>query len=92
MQDAEGEQDRHRPHMGHEQINKAGPAVSLLVVLGGHEEIGGDRHHLPGDEETIGIVGDEHQRHARQEDVVLEGQERQGMRLESVPEVAAGVD
>jgi hypothetical protein len=79
VQDPEAQQDRHRPHMGHEEINEAGPAVALLVVLGGHEEIGGHCHHLPGDQERIGVVGDQHQRHTCEEHVVLESQERQGL-------------
>jgi hypothetical protein len=56
--------------MSHDEIKQSGIAHVGLLVLGHHEEIGNQRHQLPGDEEKKSIVGKSDQCHRQQKAVV----------------------
>jgi hypothetical protein len=76
--------------VGDHEIEKAGAADFRQAVIAGHQEVGGQRHHLPGHHEGIGIVGQQHRRHAGQEQVVPEPEQGQGAGFQ-VPEIAPGI-
>ena len=80
VQHAEAEQDGERADVRDQQIDEARLAVLLVVVLGGDQEIRRERHRLPRDHEEVGVVGDQHERHAREEHVILQVQERERRR------------
>ena len=75
LQHAEAEQDRDRADVRDQQVQEAGAADLGDPVLGRHEEVRRQRHRLPRDHEHVRVVGDQHQRHRRQERVVLEADE-----------------
>lgn len=75
LQHAEAEQDRDRAEVRDDEIEEAGAADLADAVLRRDEEIGGEGHRLPGDHEAIGVIREQHERHAREEEVVLQAQE-----------------
>jgi hypothetical protein len=75
LQHAEAEQDRDRPDVREQQVEETGGADLGDAVLGRDEEIRGQRHRFPADHERVGVVGEQHQRHAGEEDVVLQAQQ-----------------
>ena len=67
-QHAEPEQDAQAADMGHQQIEKGRASVGRLLVLKGDQEVGRQRHDLPGDHEEKGVVGQDDQEHPGQEE------------------------
>ena len=53
--------------MCHKEVDKSRPHRLLLVKLPDHEEVGGQRHHLPEDEEEKCIGDRDHQQHGANE-------------------------
>ena len=89
LQHAEGEQDRDRSQMSHEQVDEAGATDLGDAVLRGHEEVGRERHQLPGHHEAIGVVGEQYPAHAGEEQVVLQAEQSRRGPL-TLPEIAPG--
>ena len=65
------------------RYRKPARRISGNPVLGGDEEERRQRHRLPRDHEQVGVVGDQHQRHRREEHVVLEADEARAPCLRS---------
>ncbi len=74
LQDAEAQQDGDGTDVCHEQVQESRAANLRDAVLGGHQEIGRQGHRLPRDHEGVGVVGDQHESHAGEKEVVLESQ------------------
>jgi len=83
----EGQQDRQRPGVGHEQVEEGGAAVGGLLVLVGHQEVAGEGHELPRHHEHEGVVRQHHQLHARHEEAGEEPQHPQ--RVAAMAELTA---
>ena len=62
-----------------QQIQKARAADLGKAVLGGDEEIRGQRHRLPRHHERVRVVGEQHEPHAREEHVVLQAEQPGGV-------------
>ena len=75
LQHAEAQQDRDRADVRDQQVEVAGALDLGDAVVGGDEEERGERHHLPAHHEGVGVVGEQHHRHRREEDVVLQAHE-----------------
>ena len=90
LQHAEAEQDRDGADVRDQQVQEAGAADLRNPVFGGDEEERRQRHRLPRDHEHVRVVGDQHQRHRREERVVLEADEA-GRRAFARAEIAGGV-
>ena len=75
LQDAETEEDADRTEVRDQEIDEARPAVLLYVMLVRHEEVRRQCHRLPRDHEEIRVIRDQHERHAREEHVILEAHE-----------------
>jgi hypothetical protein len=75
LHDTESKQDGDRADVSHQQVEKSRPTNFGETVLGGHEEVRGQRHGLPGHHERVGIVGEEQKAHACEKEVVLETQQ-----------------
>ncbi len=75
------------PDVRHQQVQEAGAADLGDAVLRRHEEIRRQRHRLPGDHERVGVVGQQHEPHAGEEQVVLEAHHpgRGALALAEVP-------
>ena len=78
LQNTEAEQDRDRPDVGDDEIQKTRAADLGDAVLGDDQEERRQRHRLPGDHEEIGVIGDQHHRHRCEERVILKADERRG--------------
>ena len=89
LQHAEAEQDRDGADVRDEQVEVAGAPDLGDAVVGRDQEERGERHHLPRDHEGVGVVGEQHQRHAGEEEVVVQAQEPRRRAL-AAAEVAAG--
>jgi hypothetical protein len=87
LEHAEAQQDRDRADVRDDEIEKARAADLRNPVLGRDEKVGGEGHRLPCDHEHVGVVGDEYQRHRREERVVLHRDEA-GRRALARAEVA----
>ena len=74
LQDAEAQQDGDRADVRHQQVEEAGAADLGDAVLRRDQEVGRQGHRLPGDHERVGVVGQQHESHAGEEQVVLEPQ------------------
>ena len=64
---AEGEQQRHRADRRHDEIEMAGAPAFRVGVAGHDQRPRGERHQLPGEQEGVGVVGDQHEVHRRGE-------------------------
>ena len=85
VQHAEAQEDRERPDVRDQQVEKTRGAHRRLLVVGHDEEVRRQRHRLPGQHEQIRVVCEQHEGHAREKHVVLAGDERQtsrGLRAE----------
>jgi hypothetical protein len=91
LQDAEAEQQGDRTDVGDQQVEEAGAADVGDLVVGGDQEIGGQGHDFPSDHEGVGIISEQHQRHARQEQVIPERQQA-GLVIGHAAEITHGVD
>ena len=60
-------------------------------MLRRHQEIGRQRHRLPGQHESVRIVRQQHEAHAGEKQVVLQAHQP-GWRAFAAPEVAGGED
>ena len=84
----EGDEQRQRAETRHDQIDVARARVLVLAVMRHHQRPGGERHELPRQQERVGVGGDEHEVHAREEG----GKERQhALRIVLVTAVAERV-
>ena len=91
LQHAEAEQDRDRADVRDQQVEESRAADLRNAVIGRHQEERRERHRLPRDHEDVGVVGDQHQRHRGEKDVVLQAQQsRRGAFARA--EVAGGED
>ena len=63
--------------MRDQQVQVTGAADVGLVMVAGDEEERRQRHRLPGHHEQVGVVCQQNDRHAREEHVVLQGDQRQ---------------
>ena len=70
---AEGEQKRERAEARHDQIDIARAQILAHLIMRHHQRPGGERHELPGEQEGEGIVGDDDEGHAGEEQRI-EGQ------------------
>jgi hypothetical protein len=77
--------------VGDQQVQEAGAADLLVAMVGGDEEEGGQRHALPGHHEGVGVVGQQHQQHAGEEEMVLQAHQARRRAL-ALPEIAGGKD
>ena len=75
LQHSEAEQDGDRADVGDHEVEKSGAADFRDAMLGRDQEERRQRHRLPCHHEQIRVVGDEHERHRREEDVKLEADE-----------------
>jgi hypothetical protein len=91
VHDAKAQKDRDCPEVRHKQIQEPGAAHGRQLVVGDHQEVRRQRHRLPGHHEQIGVVGQDHERHAGEEDVVVQADERQTVRR-LFAEITGGVD
>ena len=64
---AEGEQQRQRAEARHDDIDVARAQVLAQPVVRHHQRPGRQRHELPGEQEGEGVVGEDHQVHAGEE-------------------------
>jgi hypothetical protein len=60
-----------------------------VAVVRGDEEERGQRHALPRHHEGVGVVGQQHQQHAGEEEVVLQAHQARRRAL-AFPEIAGG--
>ena len=72
VQHAEAQQDADGADVGDQQVEEAGAPDFGLGVVAGDEEIRRQRHGLPEHHEGVGVVGEQHQRHAGDEHVVIQ--------------------
>ena len=91
LQRAEAQQNRSGAEVGEQQVEVARTPHLGQAVVAGDEEVGGERHRFPGHHEEVGVVGEHHQRHAGEEQVVPETLQA-GRRAFPAAEVAAGED
>ena len=75
LQDAEAQQDRDRAEVRDQQVEEAGAADLRDAVLRRDQEIRRQRHRFPGDHERVGVVGQQHEAHAGEEQVVLQAEQ-----------------
>jgi hypothetical protein len=73
QQGEEGEQAEGRD-VGRHEINPAGLPHLGVVVFRGDQEVGGQRHDLPAEQEQDGVAGDDEQRHAGRQEAVEQAQ------------------
>ena len=78
---AEAEQNPDRPDVRNQQIQKSRLADVGDMVFGGDQKIRRQRHRLPRHHEHIGIVSQQHQSHAGQEQVIFQTQQAQRITL-----------
>src|SRR5437867_5088121 len=90
VQNAEAKQDRDRSQMRDQKIEEPRAADRRLLVVGGDQKIRRERHRCPGDHEEICVVGEQDDGHAREENVVLQADEREASRG-LVAEITGGV-
>ena len=90
LHDPETEQQGDRADVRHEQIEEAGAANLGVLVLTGDQEVGRQRHQFPHHHEGIGVVGQQHQEHAGQKQVVLQAEQAQPVLAFSGAEIAGG--
>ena len=60
LHDTEAEQNRQRTNVRHQQVNEPRAADIRYPVICDYQEVGGERHGLPGDHERVGVVGQDH--------------------------------
>jgi hypothetical protein len=77
VQYAEAQQHRYGADVRHQQVQEAGAADRGPVMLRGDEKVRGEGHRLPGHHEQVRVVGEDDERHARQEHVVLQAHQAQ---------------
>jgi hypothetical protein len=87
LQHAEAEQDRHGAHVRDQQVQESGAADLRDAVLGGDEEVRRQRHGFPGHHESVRVVGQQHEAHAGEEQVVLQAEDarRRPLALAEIP-------
>ena len=88
----EGEEDGDRAHVGDDQVEKRGPPVFRLFVLVHDQEVGGGGHQLPGDQEKKGVVRQDDQEHAGDEERVKDDKTRDGPVPQKAFDIADGVN
>ena len=64
---SEGEQKRERAEARHDEIDIARAQILTHLIMRHHQRPGGERHELPGEQEGEGIIGDDHEGHACEE-------------------------
>jgi hypothetical protein len=72
---AEREQDRNRAEMRDQEVEESCAADVGDAVLRRDQEIRGECHRLPGHHVCVGVVGDDHERHAGEKGVVLQAKQ-----------------
>ncbi len=87
LQHAEAQQDGDRADVRDQQVEVARALDFGNAMVGRHEEERRQRHHLPVHHERVGVVRKQHQRHRREEDVVLQADQpgRGALALAKVP-------
>jgi hypothetical protein len=75
LQHAEAEQDGDRADVRNDEVQEACAAYLRDAVLRRDQEERRQRHRFPGHHEQVRVVRDEHERHRRQECVVLKADE-----------------
>ena len=75
LHDAEAEQDGERAHVSDQQVHEPGPPDVGEAMIRGDEKVGAQRHRFPRHHERIGVVGEQHEAHAGEKQVVLQAQE-----------------
>ena len=91
LQHAEAEQDRDRTDVRDEQVQVTRAPNFRVAVIARHEEEGRQRHRLPSHHEGVGVVGQQHERHAGEKHVVVE-RLQPGRRALAPADVAGGED
>ena len=91
LQHAETQQQRQRADVRHQQVQEAGAADLRQPVLRGHQEVRTERHGFPRHHEQVGVVGQDHHRHAGDEHVVLQTQQARRRALAGA-EITGGED
>src|SRR5665213_1381586 len=71
----EAQEYRDRPEMRHQQKDKAGTADLRDCVLCGDEKVRRQGHGLPSHHERVGIIRQQYETHAGEEQVVLQAHE-----------------
>ena len=80
VQHAEAQQDRDRADVRDQQVEEPRTADRRNAVVGGNQEVRGERHRFPRHHEEIRVVGEDDERHAGEEHVVLQADEAQTTR------------
>ena len=88
LQRAEAKQDRDRAEVRHQEVEIARAADLRVSMITGDQEVGRQRHRLPAHHEEVGVVGQQQQRHAGKEQVVVKALQP-GRRAFAFAEVAA---
>ncbi len=83
----EGRHQQHQPPVGHGQIPEAGLAGLPLIGFGQDQEVGGDRHQLPEEQERDDVVGERDETQGEQEEIQHGPEQAQGVS----PLVDAGI-
>ena len=91
LQHAKAQQDGDGAKARHRDVKVASAAHLGDAVVGGDQEVRGQRHGLPHHHEGIGVVGQHHARHAGQEHVVFQAHQA-GRCAFTLAEVAGGKD
>ena len=91
LQDAEAQQDGNCADVSDEQVEKAGAANFRNAMLRRDQEVGRQRHRLPGEHESVRIVGQQHEPHAGKKQVILQAHQAR-RRAFAAAEVASGKD
>ncbi len=91
-QDQIGQDHKGGAHVRHDQVEEAGVADVRLLVLRDDQEVGDQRHQLPGNEEEESVVGDDHERHGEQEPVRQGCQRSHGDPAVEFLEIPHGID
>lgn len=89
LEDAKGQENGDGADVGDKKIEESRLPDFRHAVVGGHQEKGGEGHGLPGHHEGVGVVGQHHQGHAGEEEMVLQAQET-GRRTLPLAEIAGG--
>jgi hypothetical protein len=80
VHDAEAQEQRERAEVRDQQVQEPGAADGGALVVGGDEEVRGERHRFPRHHEEVRVVGEDDERHRREEHVVLQADEPQAPR------------
>ena len=72
LHDPKAEQNGDGPDVRDQQVEKPRAADLGKPVLSGHEEVGRERHGLPRHHERVSVIGQQHEPHAGEKQVVLQ--------------------